>query len=371
MAACHPVRVTPARTVRTELTRVLDLGSEPGEDPDLRVRKRTAVASAFVLMSVAVVIGVVDVVTSAAIPAILAALQITVFGSALFLFHRTHRLAPLIVTMAAAGMAIVFFSLIPTGGLATSGMTLIWIILVPLVAVLFLGSRAALPALAAVILVVAAAVVMDPYVRAAPRDPTLVKLMFSAIDLVIPAALALGLVLFIDGERLRAKAESDVLLLNVLPRSIADRLKLGEGLIADHYDDVTILFADVVDFTPFAARETPARVVAVLNEVFSRFDVLADRYGLEKIKTIGDAYMVVAGAPEPRDDHASVILDMAIAMHHEVARVEPLAGRPLRLRIGIATGAAVAGVIGRRKFSYDLWGDAVNLASRMESTGIP
>ncbi len=128
--------------------------------------------------------------------------------------------------------------------------------------------------------------------------------------------------MFIDGERLRAKAESDVLLLNVLPRSIADRLKHGERVIADHYDAVTVLFADIVDFTPFAAHESPARVVAVLNEIFSRFDTLAERHGLEKIKTIGDAYMVVAGIPEPRPDHAAAVLEMAIAMQVGVEGLE-------------------------------------------------
>ena len=120
--------------------------------------------------------------------------------------------------------------------------------------------------------------------------------------------------LFIDGERVRARAESDALLLNILPRSIADRLKRGERVIADHYEAVTVLFADIVDFTPFAAAAPPARVVAVLNEIFSRFDTLAEQHGLEKIKTIGDAYMLVAGAPTARPDHAPVVLEMALAM---------------------------------------------------------
>jgi class 3 adenylate cyclase len=221
-----------------------------------------------------------------------------------------------------------------------------------------------------VVLVVLAAVAIEPLVRAAPPEPSTARLLFIAIDLLVPAALALGLVLFIDGERLRAKAESDVLLLNVLPRSIADRLKHGERVIADHYEAVTVLFADIVDFTPFAAHETPARVVAVLNEIFSRFDTLAELHGLEKIKTIGDAYMVVAGIPEPRPDHAAVVLEMALAMQAGVEGLEQSPGRPIRIRIGIATGPVVAGVIGHRKFSYDLWGDAVNLASRMESTGV-
>ncbi len=236
---------------------------------------------------------------------------------------------------------------------------------------LFLGARAGPPALAGVIVVVAAGVLLDPLIRTAPPEPSLARVLLAAVDLIVPAVIALALVVFIDGERLRAKAESDALLLNVLPRSIADRLKGGERVIADHYDEVTILFADVVDFTPFAARETPARVVAVLDEVFNRFDTLAERHGLEKIKTIGDAYMVIAGAPEPRPDHASVIVDMALEMLSVAALTESTPGNPLRLRIGVASGPAVAGVIGHRKFSYDVWGDAVNLASRMESTGIP
>src|SRR5436309_3191886 len=205
----------------------------------------------------------------------------------------------------------------------------------------------------------------EPDLRIRKRTAVATVFVFMAV------AVALGLVLFIDGERVRAKAESDALLLNVLPRSIAERLKQGERVIADYYDEVTVLFADVVEFTPFAARETPARVVDVLNEIFSRFDTLAERYGLEKIKTIGDAYLVVAGAPEPRQDHAAATLDMALAMHATVRSAEMSAGVPIRLRMGVASGPAVAGVIGHRKFSYDIWGDAVNLASRMESTGVP
>ncbi len=354
-----------------KLARVLDIGTDPGEDPDLRIRKRTAVATTLVFMAVAVVFGLVDVASREPIFAALALVQIAAFGTALLMFRRSHRLAPLIATTAVVGLAVLFLSVIPAGGLASGAANLIWIILVPLGAVLFLGARAAAPALGAVVLVVLVAVVIDPFVRAAPREPTLAKLLVTAIDLVVPAALALGLVVFIDGERLRARAESDALLLNVLPRSIADRLKRGERVIADHYDDVTVLFADVVGFTPFAAHETPARIVAVLNELFDRFDTLAERHGLEKIKTIGDAYMVVAGAPEPRADHAAVIVDMALAMHAVARWTVPSPGRPLRLRIGIASGPAVAGVIGHRKFSYDLWGHAVNLASRMESTGVP
>ena len=354
-----------------KMARWLDIGSDPADEPDLRIRKRTAVASAFVFMAVAVVFGASDIALGRPAFAVLALVQIAAFGSALFLFHRNRRLAPFIATMTVVGLTLLFLSVLPSGGLTSAAANLIWIILVPLGAVLFLGARAALPALGGVILVVLLAIVIDPYVGAPTPAPTMARLLLIAIDIIVPAALALVLVVFIDGERLRAKAESDALLLNVLPRSIADRLKRGERVIADHYDEVTILFADVVDFTPFAAHETPARVVAVLNEVFGGFDTLAERRDLEKIKTIGDAYMVVAGAPEPRIDHASVILDMALAMQAVAGLTEPSPGRPLRLRIGVASGPAVAGVIGHRKFSYDVWGDTVNLASRMESTAVP
>ena len=348
----------------------LDIGTDPGEEPDLRIRKRTAVASALALMAVAVVFALIDIAVGRPVQAVLALVQVALFGSALLVFRRGHNLAPLFWTMAIVGMAVLFLSLIPGGGLSRVGTNLIWIILVPLGAVLFLGTRAVAPALLAVVGVVIAAVAINPYLPAAPES-SIARDVFIAVNILGPAIVALGLVAFIDGERVRAQAESEALLLNVLPRSIVDRMKHGETVIADHYDEVTVLFADVVEFTPFAAQDTPARVVGLLNEIFSGFDSLADRYGLEKIKTIGDAYMVVAGAPEPRPDHATVILEMALEMHALADSIAPLPGRPLRLRTGVASGPTVAGVIGHRKFSYDVWGDAVNLASRMESTGVP
>jgi class 3 adenylate cyclase len=171
-------------------------------------------------------------------------------------------------------------------------------------------------------------------------------------------------------ERDAALAQSEGLLLNVLPRSIAERLKRSPGIIAERYEDVTVLFADVADFTPFAERTTPERVVGVLDQIFSAFDELTQRRGLEKIKTIGDAYMAVGGLPEPRPDHAEAVTDLAIDMQAEFARICGVLGLGLAIRIGIDSGPVVAGVIGRHKFIYDLWGDTVNTASRMESHGV-
>ena len=168
----------------------------------------------------------------------------------------------------------------------------------------------------------------------------------------------------------REREKSERLLLNVLPKKIADRLKESDRVIADGFPEASVLFADIVGFTPYAQRTAPEEVVELLNELFSAFDGLADRFGLEKIKTIGDAYMVAGGIPDPRPDHAEAVAEMALAMAGEIDR-RAHDGNDLRVRIGIDTGPVIAGVIGRRKFIYDLWGDTVNTASRMESHGIP
>jgi class 3 adenylate cyclase len=158
----------------------------------------------------------------------------------------------------------------------------------------------------------------------------------------------------------------------VLPEPIAERLKTEPGVIAEHYDAVSVLFADIVGFTARSAVMAAADVVKLLDQVFSAFDRIADVEGVEKIKTIGDAYMLVGGLPKPRPDHLAAVARTALALRDEVARIAALPGQDwLEVRIGIDSGPVVAGVIGRRKFIYDLWGDTVNTASRMESLGPP
>ncbi|MBD2579979.1 adenylate/guanylate cyclase domain-containing protein [Oscillatoria sp. FACHB-1406] len=166
------------------------------------------------------------------------------------------------------------------------------------------------------------------------------------------------------------KAQTERLLLNILPHSIAQRLKNGESPIADYFEEVSILFADIVGFTEFAARKTPVELVEILSEIFYEFDTLAERLGLEKIKTIGDNYMVVGGLPSPHPSHANAIAHMALAMQATIAQYNQETGQNFQLRIGINLGSAIAGVMGQSKILYDLWGDAVNTASRMESTGM-
>ncbi|WP_293354287.1 MULTISPECIES: adenylate/guanylate cyclase domain-containing protein [unclassified Microcoleus] len=173
-------------------------------------------------------------------------------------------------------------------------------------------------------------------------------------------------------EILRAEQEkSERLLLNILPEMIADRLKQGQINIADGFAEVTVLFADIVGFTEISSRTSPAELVELLNKIFSAFDCLSEKYGLEKIKTIGDNYMVAGGLPLPSTNHAECIAEMAMEMQQEIMKFRDESDIPLSIRIGINSGPVVAGVIGTKKFIYDLWGDAVNTASRMESQGLP
>jgi class 3 adenylate cyclase len=199
-----------------------------------------------------------------------------------------------------------------------------------------------------------------------------------ALNIAVGGTIVFTLLAVFAGQRRDAlaalrqeQAKAEDLLLNILPRSIADKLKAKTQPIADHFELTSILFADVVDFTPWSEQLAPAEVVGYLDRLFSHFDELAEHYGLEKIKTIGDCYMVAAGVPTPRPDHARALALMALDMLEAMRSHDEVRHLGLELRVGINSGPVVAGVIGRKRFLYDLWGDAVNMASRMESHGKP
>jgi adenylate cyclase len=167
------------------------------------------------------------------------------------------------------------------------------------------------------------------------------------------------------------KSKSDALLLNILPATVVERMRQGEVAIADRFPETTILFSDLVGFTSLAGRSSPSQIIELLNQLFSAFDALATRFGLEKIKTIGDSYMVAGGLPEAQANHALAVADMALGMIKAVHDIGTKFGEPLEARIGIHSGDVVAGVIGQHRFIYDVWGDTVNTASRLESSGLP
>jgi guanylate cyclase len=264
------------------------------------------------------------------------------------------------------------------GGFVPSGAVGLWGILAPLGALVFNGARSGVRWFAAFLVVFVLSGAVGELVGNPPPFPAWFAPTMLALNVTVGGAVVFGLLVLFVRQREEAEAalrveqdRAESLLLNILPHSIAERLKGDATTIADQFAAASILFADVVDFTPLSERLQPAEVVGILDHLFTHFDLLADRYGVEKIKTIGDCYMVAAGIPTPRDDHARVMALMALDMREAMRSKDAVGHLGLELRIGLDSGPVVAGVIGRKRFLYDLWGDAVNSASRMESHGTP
>jgi adenylate cyclase len=225
----------------------------------------------------------------------------------------------------------------------------------------------------------------DPMFTPRPIVPTRTTIVFFALNFIAFSIIIFALLrlsigmnrkmhqsLQVAHQQIKIEQErSEKLLLNILPGSIADRLRNSDKTIADGFADVTVMFADIVNFTQVAANMSPSQVFAMLNRIFSAFDELAEHYGLEKIKTIGDAYMVAGGLNEDLSDYSAAVADMAIAMRELLRKDFAINASHLEVRIGIGTGPIVAGVLGKKKFIYDLWGDTVNIASRITSEGVP
>jgi guanylate cyclase len=264
------------------------------------------------------------------------------------------------------------------GFVASSGMIL-WAIFIPLAALALLGIRRSLPWLAAFFVELAVLALLDPVLS---RDPAALPqgfvISFFVLNIMGVTVSAYVMLAYFVEQRARAhraleaeRERSERLLLNVLPQPIAERLKKGTEVIAEHYDAVSVLFADLVGFTERATVMAPEELVVLLDRIFSAFDRLVDAERIGKIKTIGDAYMVAGGLPEVRADHVQAVARTALAMRDEIAVIAQRTGQGwLDVRIGVDTGPVVAGVIDRRKVIYDLWGDTVNTASRMESHGL-
>jgi adenylate cyclase len=282
-----------------------------------------------------------------------------------------HLVAPIAVQVALGGFH-------PSSGVA------LWSLVAPLGALLAYGYRESVGWFVAYVLLVGGSVAADAWeITSGVHVPTVAVVIFFVANICGVSAVVYLLVRYFVRERERAirvlaeqhsllvaeQRRSEGLLLNILPAPVAERLKQGDGIIADRLPDVSVLFADIVDFTALSERWPPEKIVDMLNGLFTAFDELADLWGLERIKTIGDAYMVAGGLHVWQPEHATTIAHMAFAMQREAQRQRTTAGFALDLRIGIAIGPVVAGVIGRRKFAYDMWGDTVNMASRMESTG--
>lgn len=360
--------------MKAGLTRAVSLADDPADSDDLRLRKRVGIAIGYL----AVATSLVRVIGLAAVgennPVVWAASLVfmVIIGADLVFVARTRQFAVYVVVLVVVPLVVGTIASLGMGGLGASSGSIVWAMVLPVVALLLLGPHRAVPIFILYVVAILVVLALDPLVAgAAPMPPYSIRLALFGFNL-----LGVGLIVFLvlratDIRRRAAEARSEELLTNAIPAAIATRLRRGEQRIAEVYADTTVLFADLVGFTPWAGRTDPDRVVSFLDDLFSRFDALAAASGVEKIKTIGDSYMAVAGAPLPRDDHAQAALALARGMLGILAEERDRLGLELDVRIGLASGPVVGGVIGQKRILFDLWGDTVNLASRMESSGVP
>lgn len=343
------------------------VGADPTDSSETALQKRLTVVLCVGTLPLTVLWSAIyllaGVPSAAAIPAFYSVF--TPINTAFFAWSRNlglYRFTQLLMIL-----VLPWLVTLSLGGFSQSSMVIIWAALCPLGALLLEDIARTLFWLLGFVLLLPATAMLQPYLAPAALSETFITWFF-VLNIGCVIAIVFGLVHYFVGQRNFFQERSERLLLNILPKEISEALKVERRTIAAHYDAASILFADVVEFTPMAAGMTPLRLVDLLNEVFQCFDTLVEKYDLEKIKTIGDCYMVAAGVPRARSDHARALVDLALDMQAEVER-RIFDGRKLAFRIGINSGPVVAGVIGHKKFSYDLWGETVNLASRMESHG--
>jgi guanylate cyclase len=358
--------------------RIALVGVDPDDDEDLRSRKALLVMISMMILPIAVLWGALYLGFGSPVGYV-PLLYAAVLLGAILVFSRTRDFAMLLRVNQVDILLAPTLSMIPIGGFLESGGVGLWGILAPLGALVFGEVRSAVRwYLAFVVVFLASGFLGEMLGPISSGIPRLFDTTMLALNITVGGAIVFTLLAVFAQERRDAlaalrveQAKSEGLLLNILPRSIADRLKASTQPIADQMSSASILFADVVDFTPLAERLPPDEVVGILDHLFSHFDGLVERYGLEKIKTIGDSYMAAAGVPTPRPDHARALALMALDMLETMHDNDHIGHLGLELRVGINSGPVVAGIIGRKRFSYDLWGDAVNTASRMESQGTP
>ena len=354
------------------------IGADPGDEEELRQKKSLLVLLAVLIAPVSVVWGILYLALGSWVgiaPLVYCAISV----ASLVVFARTRnfgfllmvQLLDILIAPTAGGQMLV-------GGFLPSGGVGLWGILAPLGALVFLDVPRAVRWFFAFIVVFLLTGIAGELFFPDADLPVWFTSTMLALNVVGVASISFMLLASFAHQRNEALAalrveqeKSEALLINVLPRGIADRLKATDRTIADHYDATSILFADVVDFTPLSERLPPAEMVGILDRLFTHFDALVERHGLEKIKTVGDCYMAAAGVPDPHPDHARRVARLALDMRDAVSNVTVDGREGLELRIGINSGPVVAGVIGRKRFLYDLWSDAVNTASRMESHGTP
>src|SRR5947207_1360741 len=364
-------------TVGNVLRRLAQVGADPRDDEDTRLRKALLILISVLILPISLVWGTLYLAFGA-LAGYLAYVYFGILVAAIVTFARTRDVAFFLRVQLLDILFAPTVSMIPLGGFLASGGVGLWGVLAPLGALVFGDVHAGIRWFIAFLAVFLASGIAGEVLGTSSTLPAWFLSTMLALNVVVGGSIVFTLLALFAKQRqdalvaLRSEQDrAESLLLNILPRSIAEKLKAQPQTIADQITAASVLFADVADFTPRSEHLSPAEVVGVLDELFSHFDALAERYGLEKIKTIGDCYMAASGVPSPRPDHARALALMALDMLEAMRPGGAMGDLGMELRIGINSGPVVAGVIGRKRFLYDLWGDAVNTASRMESHGTP
>ena len=353
------------------LSSISRIGFDPNDDDDIRLQKSLLVLCAFPFMLAGVLWGLLYFFSNeplaGAIPlsySVISLLSIIYFGrTRQYQFFRFSQLTLILL--------LPFLLMAALGGYFNGSAVVLWALICPMGAMLFYEeSRHAPQWFLAFLSLVILSGFLQPYVRSTNNLSPELVIFFFVINIIGVGSLVFMMVFYFVGQKNMFQQKSESLLLNILPKEIAAILKNESRTIADHYDEASVLFADMVGFTPLSAQLPPVEMVELLNEVFSFFDSLLDKYDVEKIRTIGDSYMVASGVPRGRVNHAQALAYMALEMRDHIATHTFCHNQRVNFRIGINSGSMIAGVIGKRKFVYDVWGDAVNIASRMESHGL-
>jgi len=356
-----------AGVVRSLLVWAGNVGADPADSSDTALQKQLMVALSVGLLPLTLLWSVIYLVAGVPLSAAIPALYTAVTPVNTLLFSWTRNLRFYRFTQLLMYLVLPWLLMMSLGGFRESSVVVIWAALCPLASLLIEELRDTLLWILGFVALLAVSAILQPYLTPASLPEAFVNWFF-VLNVGAVITIAFVLLYYFVGQRNFFQERSEMLLHNILPREISEALKVEHKTIAAQHDAASILFADVVGFTPMAATMTPLALVELLNEVFLCFDGLVEKHGLEKIKTIGDCYMVASGVPRARHDHARVLVQLALDMREAVAE-RTFGGQKLAFRIGINSGPVVAGVIGRKKFIYDLWGEAVNLASRMESHG--
>jgi guanylate cyclase len=350
---------------------------QPTDDPDLVFQKQLLMIFTLAIIPIGILWGLVYILNGEIIPSLIPIGYSLVSLANILLCRVTQRYAVFRFVQLSMILLCPFFLMVSLGGFSNGSVVIIWSVIAPFGAILFYKARVAPWWLVTYLALIIISGLLQPALPADTALPPALVTFLYVLNICVVSLVAFLLMYYFIGQKNKAydllrieQEKSEELLLNVLPKEIAPELKAGEKNIAQSFESASVLFADIVGFTELTLRLKPREMVELLNEIFSHFDQLVSQYGLEKIRTIGDNYMVAAGVPLPDKDHARRLAGMALDLCTYIQEFPAYQGVKINFRVGINSGPVVAGVIGQHKFHYDVWGDTVNTASRMESSGL-